>query len=91
MLTTDSGPALGLWWFRHVPSWLKRKPKWLVIAKLALFSIILFPSDLAQIRAKGGDDAVQLARFLRLAEVWGIIMAGSALALAAAVIQLVFA
>jgi hypothetical protein len=34
---------------------------------------------------------VQLAQFLRLAEVWAIIMIGSGLGLAAALIQLVLA
>lgn len=42
----------------------------------------------ARIRAGGGEQGAQLAQFLRLAEVWGIIALGSALALAAAVIQL---
>jgi hypothetical protein len=42
---------------------------------------------LAQLRAAGGDDAVQLARFLRFAQVWGILVLGSALALVAACIQ----
>jgi hypothetical protein len=37
--------------------------------------------------AAGGDDAFQLARFLRFAQVWGILMLGSALALVAACIQ----
>ncbi len=49
------------------------------------------PGRLAQIRAKGGDEAVEMARFLRSAEVWAILMIGSALALAAAVIQLALA
>jgi hypothetical protein len=50
-----------------------------------------FPKAAARIRAKGGDEAVQLAQFLRLTEVWGILMVGSALALAAACIQLALA
>ena len=49
------------------------------------------PGKLRELRAEGGDEAVQLARFLRLAEVWTILMIGSALALAAAVIQLALA
>jgi hypothetical protein len=35
-------------------------------------AVIVMPGRLAQLRAAGGDDAVQLARFLRLAQVWGI-------------------
>jgi hypothetical protein len=49
--------------------------------------VIVMPRRLAQLRAAGGDGAVQLARFLRFAQVWGILMLGSALALAAACIQ----
>ena len=37
------------------------------------------------------DQGVPLARYLRLALVWGVIMVGSALTLAATVIQLVLA
>jgi hypothetical protein len=43
-------------------------------------AVIVMPRGLAQLRAAGGDDAVQLARFLR-----GILMIGSALALAACI------
>lgn len=50
-------------------------------------AVIVMPRRLAQLRAAGGDDAVQLARFLRLAQVWGILMLGSALALVAACIR----
>jgi hypothetical protein len=50
-------------------------------------TVIVMPRRLAQLRAAGGDDAVQLARFLRFAQVWGILMLGSALALVAACIQ----
>jgi hypothetical protein len=52
---------------------------------------IVMPRRLAQLRAAGGDDAVQLARFLWLAQVWGIPMIGSALALVAACIRLALA
>ena len=81
-----------------VPSWLTkpllrshRAGKWMAIATLALGTIVMMPNRLKEIRAAGGDDAVQLARFARLAEVWAILMAGSALALVAAVIQLTLA
>jgi len=40
---------------------------------------------------KGGEDAVQLARFLRLAQDWGILTIGSAITFVAAVIQLALA
>jgi hypothetical protein len=49
---------------------------------------IYVPRNIVQISAEGGDDAVQLAQFLRLAIVWGILMIGSMLALVAAAIQL---
>ena len=42
----------------------------------------------ARICAGGEEKGVQLAQFLRLAEVWGILAIGSILALATAVIQL---
>jgi hypothetical protein len=54
-------------------------------------AVIFLPLRLAQLRAKGGEEAVQMARLIRLAEVWGILMVGSALALAAAAIQLALA
>ena len=47
--------------------------------------------NLRLLREKGGEDAVQLARYLRLARVWALLMFGSALALAAVIIQLVLA
>lgn len=89
----------------HSTSWLRRHlnilhirlpqfehvRKWFFIARLALFTLVLMPSSLKQIRAHGGEEAVQLARFARLAEVWTILMVGSALGLAAAVIQLALA
>jgi hypothetical protein len=64
----------------------------LMLARRSILSaVILMPRKLAQLRAKGGDEAVQMARFIRLAEVWAILMVGSALALVAAVIQLALA
>jgi len=63
-----------------------------VLAQRSILSaVILMPHTLAQLRAKGGEEAVQMARFIRLAEVWSILMIGSALALAAGIIQLVLA
>jgi hypothetical protein len=56
-----------------------------------LFFLLLRLEKLALIRAKGPDEDVQLARFLRLARVWRALMIGSAFALVAAVIQLVLA
>ena len=54
---------------------------------------ILFrlPEALGRARVEGGEQAIQLARFMRLAEVWAVLMIGSALALAAAAIQLAVA
>jgi hypothetical protein len=68
----------------------RRQPRRFSVLKVPLL-ILLRPAQLARIRTEGGDEAVQLAQFLRQAEVWGIIMVGSALGLAAAVIQLVLA
>jgi uncharacterized membrane protein len=68
----------------------RRRPRQFSVLKIPLL-ILLRPAQLARIRTEGGDEAVQLAQFLRQAEVWGIIMIGSALGLAAAVIQLVLA
>jgi hypothetical protein len=49
------------------------------------------PRKLAEVRVSGEIEAVELARFLRLAGVWTILMIGSAFALVAAVIQLALA
>jgi hypothetical protein len=68
----------------------RRQPRRFSVLKIPLL-ILLRPAQLARIRTEGGEEAVQLAQFLRQAEVWGIIMIGSALGLAAAVIQLVLA
>jgi hypothetical protein len=73
---------------RDLPSWLAVPAMYLKVAFLAIF---YFPRNLVQIGNGNGDDAVKLAQFLRLAMVWGILMVGSALALAGAVIQLVLA
>ena len=54
-------------------------------------AVILMPRKLSQLRAKGGDQAVDMVRLIRSAEVWAIIMAGSALTLVAACIQLALA
>ena len=77
---------------RRTRFWLRwHLPSWLFLLKAVLFTIVVMPGKFSQIRTKGGDEAVQLARSLRAAEVWAIIMVGSALALMAAVIQLVLA
>ncbi len=55
------------------------------------FLFIFLPRKLAEIRAQDAGEAAELARFLRLAVIWAIIMIGSALALAAACIQLALA
>lgn len=57
----------------------------------AIYIVVTFPGFLKKLRRQGGEAAVQLRRFFRLAEVWTLLMIGSALVLAAAVIQLVLA
>ena len=69
----------------------------LVLSTVVLVTVALIPlsplfwyrSGLARIRAQGGESAVQLARFIRQAAVWGILMLGSVLVLAASVITLI--
>jgi hypothetical protein len=56
-----------------------------------LFFFLHLQDRLVRIRAKGGDEAVQLVRFRGLARLWTILMIGSALVLAASVIQLALA
>jgi len=85
MLVFHSGSACGR---GHLPSWAVGPAFYL---KYIFLIIFFFPRNLMEIRTRGGDDAVQLAQFLRLAMVWGILMAGSVLALAAAAIQLALA
>lgn len=75
----------------RIAVYLYRLYRAMLARRSVLNAVILMPRKLAQLRAKGGDEAVELARFMRLAQVWGIIMIGSALGLAAAVIQLVLA
>ena len=62
--------------------------RWIVTAVVA---IVVVPRKMTEIRSKGGDDALELAKLLRLAGVWGVLMLGAILVLAAAVIQLVLA
>jgi hypothetical protein len=50
--------------------------------------IIGIPLKIAAIREAGGEEAARLARLLRQAAVWLVLMAGSALILAAVTIQL---
>jgi hypothetical protein len=54
-------------------------------------AVFLMPRRLSELRDKGGEEAVEMTRFLRSAKVWGILMIGSALGLAAAAIQLALA
>ena len=56
-----------------------------------ILSLLVTPRILADIRARGGDEAVELAKFKRLTLAWTIIMIGSAFALAAGIIQLLVA
>jgi hypothetical protein len=79
------------WWHRL---W-QRLPDWLVIAGsfvlMSLVMVVYTARKWKELRAEGSDDAATAQRFLHIAEVWAIIAAGSALSLAAAVIQLVLA
>jgi hypothetical protein len=63
----------------------------LTTVQIIFLVIFLIPRYMIQVRMKGGDEAVQLTRYLRLAVIWTVIMLGSALALAAAAIQLALA
>ena len=54
-------------------------------------ALLLMPRRLSRLRAKGGDRAVEMARLIRSAQVWAILMIGSAIALVAAAIQLALA
>jgi hypothetical protein len=72
----------------------EKPPLWPLIrcAPLAAWSaIVAGPRKLGQIRAGGGDDAVRLNQLIRLASMWLILMAGSVLLLAAALIRLALA
>jgi hypothetical protein len=86
------GPDMPSWWDRYVPKWLALVPEILTgLVQLARLIFVGLRATLTRFRAEGGEEAVELARFLRLAGVWTIIMIGSALALAVAIIQLVLA
>jgi hypothetical protein len=61
------------------------------LALIRRFLSSSMPRKLAEARVSGEIEAVELARFLRLAGVWTILMIGSAFALAAAAIQLALA
>jgi hypothetical protein len=61
------------------------------LALIRRFMSSSMPRKLAEVRVSGEIEAVELARFLRLAGVWTILMIGSAFALAAAAIQLALA
>src|ERR1022692_2903362 len=71
--------------YGSVAGWSARAMLWLLPMVAAI------PYKMAKIRAAGGEDAVRLARLLRQAAAWSVLMAGSVLILAAAVIQLVLA
>ncbi len=49
-----------------------------ILDVIAGFFITVMPSQLKKIRAEGQEEAAELAHFLRLAEVWGILAIGSA-------------
>jgi hypothetical protein len=90
------GPVLDLdvarlwpWlWRRLMP---RRLRSMLSAAGRKIGALVSYPGKMRYLRDKGGDEAVQLARYLRAAKVWAILMIGSMLALAAAAIQLALA
>jgi hypothetical protein len=62
---------------------------WAVWRMLWAFPMIIgIPLKMATIREAGGEEAVRLARLLRQAAVWSVLMAGSVLIMAAVAIQL---
>jgi hypothetical protein len=86
------GPGMPSWWYRYVPKWLALIPE--IVIGLGQLTVVIFAfsrATLTRLRNEGGEEAVELARFLRLAEVWAIIMIGSGLGLVAALIQLAIA
>ena len=83
------GPDMPSWWYRYVPKWLALIPE--ILIGLGQLTVLISRATLTRLRDEGGEEAVELARFLRLAEVWAIIMIGSGLGLVAAVIQLAIA
>jgi hypothetical protein len=76
------------WIPRWLRSWLRAARRLLRWAQSKLAALVSYPGRLQDLRAKGGDEAVRLAQYLRAARIWAILMIGSALALAGAAIQL---
>jgi hypothetical protein len=81
-------PPAAKWWHRLTPGWLRSM---LRKARRKISGLFTWPGRLKNLRNEGGDVAVQLARYLRTARVWAVLMVASVLPLAAAVIQLVLA
>jgi len=80
----------------HAPRWLRaRLPYWVRLpGAYARYFFLLFAYTARrwrELRAEGSESAVEVKHFLRIADVWAILAFGSALTLAAAVIQLVLA
>jgi hypothetical protein len=61
----------------------------LTVNSTAFWAFVLYHRGLTLVKASGGDNAAQLAKLNRQVEIWGILMLGSALVLAGAVIPLV--
>jgi hypothetical protein len=72
----------------HPPIWTDGRVSIIPLIWFNLALLFRVTKAAGRIRAGGGEQGAQLARFLRLAEVWGVLAIGSVLALAAAVIQL---
>ena len=77
--------AIGVVTRGESPSWLT----WAVWLILWAFPMIIgIPLKMAAIREAGGEEGTRLARLLRQAAVWSVLMAGSLLIMAAVTIQL---
>jgi hypothetical protein len=87
IVATFTVPPTSAPWYRRIAA---RLP-WLRKAVRRIGGFVSYPARANYLRERGGEEAVQVAKYLRTAKVWAIIMIGSALALLAAVIQLALA
>jgi hypothetical protein len=80
----------------RVMAWAIRIMFWVLVIRLlgirvanAVALVFDWPFAMRRLRKSGGEDAVQLARFLRTAVVWSILMLGSGLLLIASILTLI--
>jgi hypothetical protein len=78
-----------LTWARPVISGLGLVNPGLLLAPDIYRPVLRWGTTLAQVRADGGEKAVELARFFRQATVWGMLTVGSGAVLAGAVVTLI--